>query len=209
MYENRIQYALDCFIEENYFLSMSNQYRLEEKKDTGRSDLEVTIENTNLCISDFDGKKKCNFLRPDKTNGMQKSVDHIIFEEKGNGWKAHLIEMKSSVGAQTWNGQIKPKVRTSYLTSLALAVFLGIRVDEVEAYTTFENDKFSDSSDQTNPKLLVAPLGKPVYNPAQEWEDGVIHYDFGEDVEIKHHKIQMVRNSNTGVLEGDLVLDEE
>lgn len=73
----------------------------------------LTIENENLCIYDFDNKGKCQFLRTDKKLGMQKSVDHVIFEKCQNGWRLHLIEMKSGVGYKKWIESIKPKVRTS------------------------------------------------------------------------------------------------
>ena len=126
MYTERVQYAIDNFIMDDYFLEMQNNYHLKEEKDSGKSDLDVTIKNDNLCIYNFDDKKKCNFLRPEKTTGMQKSVDHILFEKIDDGWRLHLIEMKSGVGYKTWLESIKPKVRTSYLTSLAIADFLGI-----------------------------------------------------------------------------------
>lgn len=63
MYEERVQYALDNFIAENYFLDMDSEYHLKEEKDSGKSDLLVRINNENLCIHDFDNKKKCNFLK--------------------------------------------------------------------------------------------------------------------------------------------------
>ena len=50
MYSRRVQYALDYFIEENYFLPMENSYDLKEEKESGKSSLNVTIANDNLCI---------------------------------------------------------------------------------------------------------------------------------------------------------------
>ena len=77
MYSRRVQYALDYFIEENYFLPMENSYDLKEEKESGKSSLNVTIANDNLCIFDFDRKHKCNFLKKDRNIGLQKSVDHV------------------------------------------------------------------------------------------------------------------------------------
>lgn len=50
MYNKRIQYAIDNFITEYYFLPMNSKYHLKEEKESGKSDLSVTIKRTNLCI---------------------------------------------------------------------------------------------------------------------------------------------------------------
>ena len=205
MYQTRIQYALDNFIMDQYFLPMSNFYHLKEEKDSGKSDLKLSINHENLCIYDFDNKKKCGFLRTEKTYGMQKSVDHIIFENCSDEWKLHLIEMKSSVGYKTWLESIKPKVRTSYFTALAIAEFLGIDIliTNVRAYTTYEVEKFS--LNETNPRAKVSHLGYAARDPKRdEWEKGKIFIHIGEEIMIPHTNIQMIKNPETGILEGSL-----
>lgn len=205
MYNKRIQYAIDNFITEHYFLPMNSKYHLKEEKESGKSDLSVTIKHTNLCIYDFDNKKKCSFLRPEKKFGMQKSVDHILFEEYTDGWRAHLIEMKSSVGYKTWLESIKPKVRTSYFTALSIADFLGIQIKEVIAYTTYEKEQFLKAQNAANPKAIVPALGLPARNPFNdEWDKDCMYIDLGEEKRIWHRKIKMVKNISTGVLEGML-----
>lgn len=206
MYQTRIQYALDNFIMDQYFLPMSNFYLLKEEKDSGKSDLKLSINNDNLCIYDFDNKKKCAFLRTEKKYGMQKSVDHIIFENCSDEWKLHLIEMKSGVGYKTWLESIKPKVRTSYFTALAIADFMGIHIplSNVQAYTTYEIDKFSH---EANTRSRVSPLGYAARDPkTDEWEKGRMFLQIGEEIVIPHTKIQMTKNPETGVLEGSLDL---
>ncbi len=208
MYSKRIQYAIDHFIMEQYFLPMSRQYHLREERESGKSDLNVTIENENLCIYDFDDKKRCGFLRPDKKFGMQKSVDHILFEKWSDDWRLHLIEMKSGVGCKTWQESIKPKVRTSYFTALAIASFLGIRISEVIAYTTYEEERFGDINNGTNPRMMMPSLGRPARNPVtDEWEKNQMFLNVGEEMRIPHKRIRMVKNGMTGVLEGALVIE--
>lgn len=207
MHDKRVQYAIDNFIINQYFLPMNKQYHLREEKDSGKSDLSVTIRNENLCIYDFDNKKKCGFLKPDKKFGMQKSVDHILFEKWSTEWRLHLIEMKSGVGCKTWRESIKPKVRTSYFTALAIAEFLGIKISDVIAYTTYEEERFGDIENGTNPKAMLPSLGMPARNPvADEWEKNQMFLNVGEEMKIPHKKIQMVKNGATGVLEGSLVI---
>ena len=207
MYTERVQYAIDNFIMEHYFLDMQHNYHLKEEKDSGKSDLDVTIKSDNLCIYNFDDKKKCNFLRPDKKRGMQKSVDHILFEQVDDGWRLHLIEMKSSVGYNTWLESIKPKVRTSYLTSLAIADFLGIKITDIVAYTTSDEEKFSANSNKTNPRAFVPPLGKKARDPVKdEWEKDQLLLELGEEFKIVHKRIKMNKDEKTGVLLGNLVI---
>lgn len=207
MYAKRVQYAIDNFIMEQYFLDMRHNYCLKEEKDSGKSNLKVDIKSDNLCIYNFDDKKKCGFLRLDKAIGMQKSVDHVLFEQVDDGWRLHLIEMKSSVGYKTWLGSIKPKVRTSYLTSLAIADFLGIKITDIVAYTTYEKEKFSDNSNKTNPRAFVPLLGKKVRDPVKdEWEKDQLFLEMGEELKIVHKKIKMNKDEKTGVLLGNLVI---
>lgn len=205
MYNRRIQFALQNFIVDGYFLPMDNTYHLKEERDSGKSNLNVTIKNPNLCIYDFDNKKKCNFLRTEGKLGMQKSVDHILFENDSDIWRIHLIEMKSTVGYKTWLESIKPKVRTSYLTALAIADFLGIQIQDVAAYTTYETEQFSTFRNLEDPKAKVPPLGMVARNALKdEWNKDCMYLNLGEEKKIKHKKIQMIRNVSTNVLEGIL-----
>lgn len=207
MQETRVMFALENFIAENYFLKMDKVYHLKEEKESGKSDLTLMVSNENLCIYDFDNKGKCQFLRTDRKSGMQKSVDHMIFERCQTDWKLHLIEMKSGVGYKTWIESIKPKVRTSYFTALAIADFLGIRIREAIAYTTYENDKFGDMNRLADPRTLVPLLGQPARDANRdEWKKGRIILNVDGEFTISHKKIQMHRNPVTGVLEGQLTL---
>ena len=56
MIEERIQYGIDNFLEDNFFLPFSNSYCLEEKSETGRSKLHVDVRGDNLCSEDYDHK---------------------------------------------------------------------------------------------------------------------------------------------------------
>lgn len=61
MYTDRVKFAIENFIMDNYFLDMKNSYHLKEEKDSGKSNLNVTISNNNLCIYNFDDKKSVVF----------------------------------------------------------------------------------------------------------------------------------------------------
>lgn len=119
-----------------------------------------------------------------------------------------MIEMKSSVGYKTWQDTIKPKVRTSYLTALAIADFLGIHVLDAIAYTTYENDRFDSIEQAANPRAMMPRLGVAARNAlTDEWENAQMFLNLGEEMRIPHRKIQMRRNGTTGILEGELVIE--
>lgn len=119
-----------------------------------------------------------------------------------------MIEMKSGVGCKTWRESIKPKVRTSYFTALAIAGFLGIRVSDAMAYTTYEEERFGDINNGTNPRTMMPSLGLPTRNPVtDEWEKDQMFLNVGEEMRIPHRKIRMTKNGMTGVLEGNLVIE--
>ena len=89
MIEERIQYGIDNFLEEKFFLPSSSSYCLEEKEESGRSELQVDVEGDNLCSEDYDHKGKCNFLRDGKVWGLK-----IIFCYKKRKKSGYYILLK-------------------------------------------------------------------------------------------------------------------
>ena len=61
MIEERIQYGIDNFLEDNFFLPFSNSYCLEEKSETGRSKLHVDVQGDVVRIMTI--KESAIFLR--------------------------------------------------------------------------------------------------------------------------------------------------
>lgn len=204
MIEKRVQYGILNFLEEDFFLSPNDSYCLEEKSESGRSELHVEIEGDNLCSEDYDHKGKCNFLKDSSRFKLKKSVDHVLLQKKEEKWILHLIEMKSKVDNKKWS-EIKQKIRASYFNIRALESVLGIHIDEVRTYTTYETTGFWNPSRTTDPKTIVAPLGKPMPPaPEQEWENNAIHVDVGEFVEFRHRAVKMQRTEDGTKLIGKL-----
>lgn len=130
MVEERIAYGIEKFLEEDFFLPENDSYCLEEKSESGRSELQVTIQGDNLCCEDYDHKGKCNFLKRESPLKLQRSVDHVLLQKKDGKWILHLIEMKSKVDDKKWH-EIKQKTRASYFNVCALERVLGIHIDEL------------------------------------------------------------------------------
>ena len=208
MLEQRVQYGIDNFIEPGYFEGMNDTYVLTETKE-GKTRLDVHVDRPNLCIADFDSKKKCNFLNKAKNVGMQKSSDHIIFHKRDSIWKLCIIEMKTSVGSETWK-TIKQKTRASLLNSLAIASFLGITIEpnDVQVYTTYENEAFNKIENGTAPVTYKLPLGKKPYDvKKEEWDQDRIAITLGQEIFLRHKAIRLQRNVVEKQLEGQLIIE--
>ena len=94
-----------------------------------------------------------------------------MLQKKDGKWILHLIEMKSKVDDKKWH-EIKQKTRASYFNVCALERVLGIHIDEVEVYTTYETTGFWHSEQSEDPKIIVPLLGKPLPpKPESEWEN--------------------------------------
>ncbi|KAF5087258.1 hypothetical protein DSECCO2_48150 [anaerobic digester metagenome] len=201
--ETRIQYALDHFIAEKYFDAESEEYLLKEMCDSGKSELKIKITGDNLCIQDFDNRGKCNFVRPDKTIGMNRSVDHLIFRKTDDQWELHLIEMKSSIKNRKWI-EVKQKFRASYLNAKAIAAFIGITIDKVILYTTYENAEITDRPGKTTDLKSYAPkLGEKLIDIKKEWDTGIVELNFGQYDAFRHTKIKMIRSDDQTTLLGE------
>ena len=197
MLSARTNYAIEHFIEKDYFEARKNQYVLKESAKNGASALVLDVDGYNLCVADFDHKKKCEFVNENSKNGMKKGVDHLLLRKKDNAWELHLIEMKTTVGRQTLK-EIKQKFRASCLSAKALAAFLDISIEKIFLYTTFENEAFAD---ETNPSLIKVAVGEKAIDLNKEWKSGNVKLNFGEWVTFPHSKIAMKRSKN-GILVG-------
>ena len=212
MFDERLQYALDNFLARDYFSKINSSYCLieggNEKEDIKSSFLRLNIETEdNLCVQNYDFKPRCNFLSNDKANGMQKCIDHFILRRCGKKWELHMIEMKTTVGFRTWL-DIKYKMRSSYLNIKALAVFLGISLEDenIFAYTTYHKDAMA-ISDMDSPRTLLPNVGGRAIDPKkEEWDADCIYipiigsenpFHFKTFIKLKHKKIKM-NESNDG-----------
>ena len=190
MIEERIQYGIDNFLEDNFFLPFSK--------------LHVDVQGDNLCSEDYDHKGKCNFLKKESPFKLRRIVDHVLLQKKEEKWILHLIEMKSKVDNKKWH-EIKQKIRASYFNVRALEGVLGIHIDEIRTYTTYESTGFWNTDRSEDPKIMVAPLGKPMPPaPEKEWENNIISVDVGAVMKFQHVAVKMQRTEEGDKLIGNL-----
>ena len=206
--KDRISYALKNFLNDNFrYDSDSSTYELLELADEGKSRLTVHVGTTeNICVKNYDKSPKWGIINNSKKLHLSKCVDHFIFKQNQLGtWELHIFEMKTSVGFKTWS-DIKYKLRSSYLSIKAIAVYLGIKLsnENITVYTTYENDEKMEVENMTDPKVILPRLGgKAIDAKKDEWDAGVINvpiivsesnpYDFYTSIKLRHSKIQMNR----------------
>ena len=218
--EDRINYALKNFLSDTFhYDSNSSTYELLETDKFGKSRLIVDVGTSeNICVKNYDNFPKWRIVNNSKRLHMNKCVDHFIFKKNQLGiWELHIFEMKTSVGFKTWS-DIKYKLRSSYLSIKAVAVYLGISIkdENITVYTTYENDENMEVKNMTDPKVILPRVGgKAIDAKKDEWDAGLIHvpvivsesnpYDFYTYIRLRHNKILMHRATN-GFLENTVSL---
>lgn len=202
MYEESLQKRIDTYILPDYFVPEKDEYRLMEAAESGRTELNVILENategTCICIECYDMKQRCEFLA--RLNGMRKCVDHVVLTKNDHGmWDVHLIEMKKTDNRSKWI-DIKQKVRASILNIRALASVLGIEIHDYKVYTTYEKVDFRSSAEE-NPAERRRLLGSPVLSEQMEWDNNQIAINFLEAslTCYAHQGIQMQREIRDGM----------
>lgn len=201
MEKEKRDFIIDELMEPRIIEKKQQEMILEEKEETGRSILKVSLKSgDNLCIANVDKKKTdMLFFQQGGLKSLQKRVDHIIFERQADDkWTLHLIEMKGSVRPGKW-AEVKGKFRASYLLSQALAGILEIEISNTIMYTTFEKVQFI--SPDTMPSARRTGTGNRLIRMEEEWSGKCFGLNFGKQVPFLHRPIQMKRNEQE-ILEG-------
>lgn len=136
---------------------------------------------------------------------MKKYFEMAEFFRVRNKWNLHLIEMKSSVGAETWRN-VKGKFRASYLLAQGLAAMLDMDIAKTYMYTTYEEAKFTLPG--TMPSVRRVPSGSPLIQPEKEWSGEDFGLNFGIRLKFIHTPVHMERDSKD-VLVGEYCCDKD
>ena len=190
--ESRVQYALDNFLNPEFFDSQKETYELTENEQSGAAKISLNIDTTdNICVKHYDSIDAWKILREEKNFHMRKSIDHVVLKKNTSGiWELHMFEIK------------------------ALTTFLGIEIsnENIFTYTAYANDE----------KLLTMPneistaktfkIGQPLIDHKKdEWDANAIYiplinYD-GEEIftKFKHTKIKMSAAEN-GIWQQSFIL---
>ena len=208
MIEERIKFALDTFLVENYFAIPAESYVLKENDPKGKSVLNLYVGNTdNLCKPNYDAQlPHFSFIRTDNNYKIDKCIDHFLLIKRNKHWELHMFEMKTTLSVRTWD-DVRRKMRASYLKIKALLVFLGIKLADkhIFAYTTYEKVDLSISNNK-NLKIFMPLIGKRAFDiEKNEWLKNCLYLPLTVDedtnyyksfIKIPHRGIQMHRNKD-------------
>lgn len=175
----RVQYALNNFLNPEYFDSQKECYELLETEKQGKARIILHVGTTdNICVKNYDKIADCKILRQESKFHMGKGIDHFVLRKNSNVWELHMIETKKSVGMNVWR-DIKIQMGVSYLKIKALLTFLGITVknEDIFIYTAYGEDKMTDSnSSSAGVTTKTFKTGEPLINPkTDEWDAGFIY----------------------------------
>lgn len=207
-YPPKLQFAIDNLIASELFASEDkkkeknkcfilpeeNVYLLIEDEERGYSELTVSVTETNLCITAFDKLPMWGIITQRKDIGMRKGVDHVVITQSEDGhWKAHLIEMKTTMGTKKFI-EVKQKTRAGFFSVKALCAYLGIQLNDgdFDVYVTYEQIKATD------PVLLKAPIGEMPENIIKsEWEKNRVIIKVPEKLELPLIPVKMERKASS------------
>lgn len=194
---NRIEFVLNELMKEDFFEKCNKDILLEEKEESGKSELHFILHSRDgLCIKNVDHKgTELNFFRIEKALSLYKRVDHIVFEKTVNDcWKVYLIEMKSKVNCRKWT-EVKGKYRASYLLVEGIIAMLGIQVEEISMFTTFESVDFK--LPETISSVHRPGTGRKIIMEKERWDEwnGIkFSLNLGEQIPFLHTPVQMKRD---------------
>lgn len=208
MLEERVQFALDKLLAENYFAIPSDYYLLRENDKKGKSVLNLYVgDKNNLCKPNYDDKPPhFSFIRTNSDYKVDKCIDHFLLIKRNKHWELHMFEMKTTLDIFTWD-DVRHKMRASYLKIKALLVFLGIKLADknIFAYTTYEKVNLSIKK-TSNPKLFMPMIGKRAIDiENKEWLANCLYLPITTDettneyknfIKIPHYGIQMQRKED-------------
>ncbi|WP_437997281.1 hypothetical protein WMF26_41630 [Sorangium sp. So ce185] len=159
------------------------------------------------------GAASCVELRliPDDVQFLRETTcaDFALLLARGDdAFEAHIVELKRSVGTNTWE-HVQKQLEWAAVRLLAIAGVVGIRIDGVVAYTAFCNDKLARES-STNPASMKIPLGpsgilasdanvRRRAEARRSWERGSIWMKaLGRDVEHRRIRANEVGTTAAG-----------
>ena len=221
MIEERVNYALKNFfnLEKFRYTAGETSYNILEKSKKGKTRLLVNVGTSDsICFNEYDGFPKWEILIYKKDTGMRKCIDHFILKKNALGvLELHIFEMKTTIGFMTWEN-IQYKLRASYLSIKAIAVYLGISIQDenITVYTTYERDCFN-ITDMNNPMIVVPPVGSRAMDVKKhQWDGDFIHVPiivsennelhFLKFIKLRHKKSRMNR-ADDGFLEKTISLN--
>ena len=133
-----IEEKLKLFAPDKYCLvNAGDSVRLNEKSKDGKASIECTCQEETLV---FPTPERNVLPYLDETiKGARACADKFLFTANEDGWDLHVIELKKTIGTDTF-AKSKNQFRMGIYNGRALAGFMGMKLKEIHLHSAFRSD---------------------------------------------------------------------
>ena len=139
-----IEEKLKLFAPDKYCLvNAGDSVRLNEKSKDGKASIECTCQGETLV---FPTPERNVLPYLDETiKGARACADKFLFTANEDGWDLHVIELKKTIGTDTF-AKSKNQFRMGIYNGRALAGFMGMKLKEIHLHSAFRSDRIHSIS---------------------------------------------------------------
>ena len=174
-----IEEKLKLFAPDKYCLvNAGDSVRLNEKSKDGKASIECTCQEETLV---FPTPERNVLPYLDETiKGARACADKFLFTANEDGWDLHVIELKKTIGTDTF-AKSKNQFRMGIYNGRALAGFMGMKLKEIHLHSAFRSDRIHSIS-PGNLAAMRAQNNWEIQKIIEEWnaDQCTLSVDFEE-----------------------------
>ena len=194
-----IEEKLKLFAPDKYCLvNAGDSVLLNEKSKDGKASIDCTCQEETVV---FPTPEKNVLPYLDETiKGARACADKFLFTANEDGWDLHVIELKKTIGTDTF-AKSKNQFRMGIYNGRALAGFMGIKLKEIHLYSAFRSDQIRAISPR-NLAAMRAQKNWEIQKIIEEWNAD--RCTLSIDLEEKSYMLGKIKLDELG--QGEIVL---
>ena len=194
-----IEEKLKLFAPYKYCLvNAGDSVRLNEKSKDGKASIECTCQEETLV---FPTPERNVLPYLDETiKGARACADKFLFTANEDGWDLHVIELKTTIGTDTF-AKSKNQFRMGIYNGRALAGFMGMKLKEIHLHSAFRSDRIHSIS-PGNLAAMRAQNNWEIQKIIEEWNAD--QCTLSVDLEERTYTLGKIKLDELG--QGEIVL---
>ena len=194
-----IEEKLKLFAPDKYCLvNAGDSVRLNEKSKDGKASIECTCQEETLV---FPRPERNVLPYLDETiKGARACADKFLFTANEDGWDLHVIELKKTIGTDTF-AKSKNQFRMGIYNGRALAGFMGMKLKEIHLHSAFRSDRIHSIS-PGNLAAMRAQNNWEIQKIIEEWNAD--QCTLSVDLEERTYTLGKIKLDELG--QGEIVL---
>ena len=194
-----IEEKLKLFAPDKYCLvNAGDSVRLNEKSKDGKASIECTCQEETLVFPTPE-RNVLPYL-DEKIKGAGACADKFLFTANEDGWDLHVIELKKTIGTDTF-AKSKNQFRMGIYNGRALAGFMGMKLKEIHLHSAFRSDRIHSIS-PGNLAAMRAQNNWEIQKIIEEWNAD--RCTLSIDLEEKSYMLGKIKLDELG--QGEIVL---